>query len=91
MKNEPIEWCELMSGSSKSNRLLMALLESVKQKAPQFFHECPYYGRHEIAALGLTKPLLDIIPVGSYKIMATMNITKPEKCEVSVVVQFSIT
>lgn len=89
-RNDPVEWCELMSGSSKSNRLLMALLDSIKKTNSKFFHNCPYTGRHELINLTLTKPFIDIIPTGSYKISYIFNVTKPSVCTFTLVTQVKI-
>lgn len=37
-KSDPIEWCQVMSGS-KTNRFLKGLLDSIKKTIPEFFHK----------------------------------------------------
>lgn len=68
-----VEWCAMMSGKAKTNRLIRELVEALKEKAPKFFKKCPYVGRYELFNIALNKKMLSIYPSGIFRIDGTVT------------------
>lgn len=79
----------MMSGS-KTNRFMKALMDSIKKTVPQLFHKCPYKGRYELLGFSITKPFVDLIPAGSYKMSFKFNVTEPSVLDMIMIFSFNI-
>lgn len=74
-KSPVIEWCSMMDGSKNANRFTKAFIDAIKEKSPEMFILCPYFGKYEFQNLTISKTFLTIMPIGSYIVLA--NITDP--------------
>lgn len=62
-----VDWCALMSGSTKSNLMMKGLVEIFKRQMPHFIHKCPYFGRYEAFNVTVNTKLLSMYPPGIYR------------------------
>lgn len=70
-KVPPTEWCSVMARRAKSNALVKAFLDVVKDRLPKKLLSCPVNGRIEANNILLRNKMLSIFPTGMYKFSAT--------------------
>lgn len=78
------EFCAIMKGSTKSNRVIRAIIKSIAEQVSTLIHKCPYTGFQEFPNFTLPRTLLSIIPEGQYQIKIDINITETAKTNMRV-------
>lgn len=74
-KSPKIEWCSMIDGKQNTNRFTKAMFDSIREKSPEIFIKCPWFGSYEFQNLTISKTFLSIMPSGSYNIF--LNISDP--------------
>lgn len=75
LKSSRIEWCKFVAGKSTENRFAKALIHSFKEKIPNLFHDCPYFGLIAIINATFSTKFVQIIPTSTY--LLHVLITEP--------------
>lgn len=67
-KSPSIDWCKVVEGKSRAMNFQKLLLKSIQTSAPALIHPCPYEGKYSVLNISSPKDVVEIIPVGSFKL-----------------------
>lgn len=83
-KTPIVDWCQLLDGGTNNNFLIRMLITTMKAYTPEFIHNCPYSGAHNIRNTTVLKNLVAILPNGVFKLIVSLSTTE------TVILQFEI-
>lgn len=71
-KFPPINWCNLNDNKAKLFGFQKLFVKAFKYKAGGFFHTCPFEGKHSLLNLTASRDVIDILPLGKMRLIATL-------------------
>lgn len=63
-----LEWCKLMKGGKSGTLFLMKfIIQIIRDRNPEVFHECPYEGVVGVENFPISRQIGSILPVGLFR------------------------
>ena len=59
----------MMEGQTKVFNFQKLIIKTLQKSAPGFFHQCPYEGKQSILNVSSPKDVVEILPVGTFKVI----------------------
>lgn len=78
LKSEKMDYCSFINGDFK-NVIHSMLIDSMKQSAPNFFHQCPYKGDIKVYNMTLdVEKFKFMFPAGIYRTKVVVSTKIPK-------------
>lgn len=82
-KSPAVDWCKFNKGDIQLVSFQKVFINAFRKTAPMLFHQCPFEGRHVFKNVTANKSVVNMIPLGSYKIV--INGIDKDNCSIMTV------